>query len=120
MSHWVETPKGHFEMENGILTGKCHNVTYHEAHGHVVKVIHNSDGTSKAEVLEPRKTVFINEITGDILAVNIGFSLQRELTGKIQIETVDGHTPKEVQELPLDFKMDTYKWDLKKNMLVKK
>lgn len=123
MSHkWLETPTGHFEMENGVLTGKSHNSTYHEAHGHVVKINHAPDGTSTAEIFSPRKAVVVNDVTGDVVAINIGFSLQRELTGATAISGAAGHSAVELTsaDIPFGLGVNTHRWDKVKKKLVAK
>lgn len=121
---WKQFDKGHFEIDaNGMPTGKVHACSYHEAHGHVVKVTHNSDGTTAAEILQPRIHVLYDLITGDIVGMHKGFILEAELgnTKPVSAKTKDGVDADcmEVTSLPADFSIDTYKVN-KAGKLVKK
>ena len=122
MGEWKNIGNGLIELENGVPTGRTHPHTYHEAHGHIMRVKHNADGSTVAEMIQPRIFVLSDPRTGDLVGVHEGFILAAELgslkpvTGK----TKDGVETDcmEVSSLPADFNLDTYK--VYNNKIIKK
>lgn len=125
MPQWKQIDKGLIEIgDNGLPTGKVHNCTYHEANGHVMKVIHNSDGTSSAEIHQPRVHVLYDTATGDIVGMHKGFLMEAELGNPKPVaaklkDGTDAECMEIVYAMPADFAVDTYKVS-KAGELVKK
>jgi hypothetical protein len=123
MTKWHQTEKGLIEIgDNGIPTGNVHAFTYHDAHGHIMRVKHNADGSSVPEIMIPRHFIGYHPETGALIGSNSGFSLAAELGHPEPhvFNAQDGTKAVviEVSALPADFKPENYRWDIKQKKLV--
>lgn len=108
---WHAIEKGFIELdEKGAPTGRRHPFSYHEAHGHVMRVRHNEDGSTTPEVHLPRNIIAYNPQTGDIQGIHRGFALMVEIHGidAVKITDASGTEYKniEIASLPADLEQD--------------